>query len=410
MHGYELSNFNNGKAFIHFDGVRDGKFDYGPRICINNKGEKLFELPDRDMFVCKYEDEDIAFVTGSDNNKRLQAVIDNKGRFLTNFIYNAIYGGSEEGLWEVKRDGKHGHIDITGREIIPCIYDDGCYFSEGIAAECLDGKWGMVDALNNTIIPFEYEDICICKNNIINAKKNGKYGLINKNNEVVADFLYDEIDIWCTRDCKVYPAKKDNKWGLIDKFGNVVEDFIYEDASLISENDNNAGEFIFLYKNKRKAIYSTKMKEFITEFDYSYFGYLSYNRFFAIKDGKAGFLDTYGETVIPFLYDDNLNRAEDFSEGLCVVYKDGKAGMIDTEGHVVIPFEYYKIKNCYEGRIVAINKKREQGILDHKGNIIVPFGKYCTYVLYNNGFIVATSLTNGDVYLNRDGEELEIKL
>lgn len=40
MRGYDLGDFNKNKAFIHFDGIKDGHFDYGPRICINTKGEK----------------------------------------------------------------------------------------------------------------------------------------------------------------------------------------------------------------------------------------------------------------------------------------------------------------------------------------------------------------------------------
>ena len=49
MKGYNLNNFLTGKAFIYFNGVINGKSDYGPRICINTKGEKLFELPDKNM-------------------------------------------------------------------------------------------------------------------------------------------------------------------------------------------------------------------------------------------------------------------------------------------------------------------------------------------------------------------------
>ena len=90
------------------------------------------------MIVNEFEHEDIAFVT---NYSGKYAVINNKGEFLTDFIFDSIYGGSEEGLWEVKRNGKHGAIDIQGREIIPCIYDDGCYLSEGIAAENKNDKW-----------------------------------------------------------------------------------------------------------------------------------------------------------------------------------------------------------------------------------------------------------------------------
>lgn len=409
MHGYELSNYNNGKAFIHFDGVRDGKFDYGPRICINTKGEKLFELPDRDMIVNDYENEDIAFVMGNDACKGRYAVINNSGEFLTDFVYDNIYGGSENGFWEVKRNGKHGHIDITGREVIPCIYDDGCYFSEGVAAEGLDGKWGMVDIRNNVIIPFEYEDIFVCRNNLITAKKSGKYGLINKYNEVVVDFLYDDIDGWCNRDCIVYPVQKGEKWGIINRYGSIIEEFIYDDAQLISDNEDNAGEFVVLLKGEHKAIYSTKKKDFITDFVYNFIGYLSNERFLVLKDDKVGFIDINGDIVVPCIYDNYTH--DDFSEGRCIVYKDEKVGMIDLEGNVIIPFgKYYRIHDCREGRIVVGDEEYNNAILERNGNVVVPFRKYRIHSSFSDGFINAYSKESGEVYLNKHGEELDIKL
>lgn len=408
MHGYDLSNFKNGKAFIHFDGVINGKCDYGPRICINTKSEKLFELPDRDMLVNEFENEDVAFVI--DKNGKY-ALMNNKGNFLTEFIYNSICGGSEEGFFEVRRKGKHGHIDINGKEVVPCIYDDGSYFSEGAAAEYLNGKCGMVDCFNRTIIPFEYEDICVCKNNLINAKKNGKWGLINKYNEVIVDFQYDEIDCWCTRECCAYPARKGDKWGIIDRYNNIIEDFIYDDAQLISDNEDNAGEFVQVIKDKRRAIYSTKKKEFITDFDYSFFGYFSDDRISAHKNDKVGFLDTNGEVIIPFVYDSSRILDEEFSEGLCVVYKDDKAGMIDAEGNIIIPFTYKKLYSCHEGMICAKNDKNDYSFLNRKGKVVIPFGKYyCHSTSFNNGLIPVWSKETGDVYIDKQGEIVEIKI
>ena len=408
MHGYDLNDFKNGKAFIHFDGVINGKADYGPRICINTKGEKLFALPDRDMIVNDYEDEDVAFVMGNYSANGCYALMNNQGEFLTDFLYETIYGGSENGFWEVKRKGKHGHIDITGKEIIPCVYDDGSYFSEGLAAECLNGKWGMISPQNNVIIPFEYDDIYICRNNLITVKKNGKFGLITRENDVVVDFIYDDIDSWCNRNCIVYPAQKGEKWGIIDRSGNVIEDFIYDDAQLLSDNEDNAGEFVILLKGEQKAIYSTKKKGFISDFNYNFIGYLSDNRFLALKDDKVGFIDVNGETIIPFIYDNYTH--DDFSEGRCVVYKDNKAGVLDLEGNVVIDFKYYKLNSCCEGRIMGANEEGESIILNRNGEVIVPFGKYRTYSHYSDGFIIARSKEHGNVYLDKQGKELEIML
>ncbi len=406
MHGYELSNFRKGKAFIHFDGVINGKADYGPRICINTKGEKLFELPDRDMIVNEFEDEDVAFVM---DNQGKYALMNNKGEFLTEFIYNTICGGSEEGFFEVTRNGKHGQIDINGKEVVPCMYDDGCYFSEGVAAEYLNGKCGMVDCFNRIIIPFEYEEICVCKNNLINAKKNGKYGLINKNNEVVVDFQYDEIDCWCTRECTVYPARKGDMWGLIDRYNNVIEDFIYDDAQLISDNEDNAGEFIILLKDNLKAIYSTKKKRFITDFKYNFIGFFQEGRFMVSINNVDGFIDTEGNEITPIMYHD---CHETFQEGVCAVYKDNKAGMINLDGQVVIPFEYDRLNFCCEGLIYA-RKGENEYFIDKHNNIVLTFSEdmhvhWCSR--FKDGFVCVWTKDQGDVYIDKTGKILEIKI
>ena len=404
MRGYDLSWFCKNKAFIHFDGIKDGKSDYGARICINTKGEKLFELPDREMFCFMFEDEDVAFVANDDG---LYALMNNKGEFLTDFVYDHIYGGIEEGLFEVKRNKKHGHIGINGKEIIPCMYDDGSYFSEGVAAECLNGKWGMIDFFNNTVIPFDYEEIYLCKNNHINAKKNGKYGLINKNNEVVIDFIYDEIHHVCTRECLVYPAKKDDKWGVIDRYGNVIEDFIYDEEDYLSDHNDNIGEFIKFTKDKQCALYSTKEKTFLTDFIYDDIEFISENRFAVKKDDKFGFVDIYGELVVPVIYE----KVKDFSEGLCSVVKDNKSGVIDTFGNVVIPFEYDRLQDCKEGMIKA-KKGDKHYFINRNNNIVIEFNEDFFYrsSRFNNGFTTAWTKEQGEVYIDKTGKILEIKV
>lgn len=401
MTRYDLGEFKNGKAFIH----QDDKNGYCARICINTKGEKLFELPNKNMIVNEFEPEDVALVMGANG---LYALLNNKGQFLTDFVYNGIYSGSEEGFFEVKRDGKHGHIDINGKEIIPCMYDDGCYFSEGIAAEYLNGKCGMVDCFNHTVIPFEYEEICICKNNLINAKKNGKYGLINKFNEVIVDFKFDEIDCWQTRECTVYPARIGDKWGLIDRYGNTVEKFIYDDAQLISDNEDNAGEFIILLKGELKAIYSTKKKGFITDFIYNFVGYLSENRFVVCANDKAGFIDIYGESITPLVYDSQYTN--DFSEGVCVVHKDNKSGLIDLTGELIVPCIYEKLENCKNGLILATNSDGQKGYINKKDEIVIPFGKYYFCSNFNEGYAVVTSSECGHAYIDKTGKILNLKI
>ena len=176
-------------------------------------------------------------------------------------------------------------------------------------------------------------------------------------------------------------------------------------------DEDNAGEFIYFIKNNRRAIYSTKKKEFITNFDYSFFGYLSENRFLAHKNGNVGFIDTNGEEVISFIYDSPIPFGDnEFLEGRVVVYKDGEAGMIDLEGNIIIPFEYREVYNCREGMIWATDKNKNDGFLNRNGETVIPFGKYHIHSDFNNGFANVWDENHGNCYIDKNGNILEIKI
>ena len=57
----------------------------------------------------------------------------------------------------------------------------------------------------------------------------------------------------------------------------------------------------------------------------------------AVKlNGKAGFINTKGKEVIPFVYDD----ADSFSEGLAPVKNNELWGFINKKNELVIPYKY----------------------------------------------------------------------
>lgn len=61
-------------------------------------------------------------------------------------------------------------------------------------------------------------------------------------------------------------------------------------------------------------------------------------------NGKSGYIDIDGKTVIPFIYD----FAFYFFEGLAAVKKDGKWGYINPSGETVIPFIYDEANYFYK--------------------------------------------------------------
>ncbi|MCL2704368.1 MAG: WG repeat-containing protein [Defluviitaleaceae bacterium] len=83
-------------------------------------------------------------------------IIDIHGNVVADLAYNFISYSFSEGFAEVYNgdwiSGKRGFIDITGREVVPLIFDYAYEVSEGMAAVRTggwkDGKWGFISVNN----------------------------------------------------------------------------------------------------------------------------------------------------------------------------------------------------------------------------------------------------------------------
>jgi hypothetical protein len=99
---------------------------------------------------------------------------------------------------ELKRikcaNGKYGFVDRTGKEIIPCIYDEIGSFSEGLAPVNLNGKWGYIDRTGKVIIPYKYDEIGSFSEGHAPVNLNGKWGYIDKTGKVVIPCKYDRAE------------------------------------------------------------------------------------------------------------------------------------------------------------------------------------------------------------------------
>lgn len=93
---------------------------------------------------------------------------------------------------------------------------------------------------------------------------------------------------------------------------------------------------------------------------------------FERRDGKYGFVDPNGATVIPFIY----GMAGHFSEGLAAVMKDGMWGYINKAGSVVIEPQYGYAGDFHEG-LAAVSPQQwmegKIGYIDIRGEVVIPF-------------------------------------
>ncbi|MCL2517726.1 MAG: WG repeat-containing protein [Oscillospiraceae bacterium] len=117
-----------------------------------------------------------------------------------------------------------------------------------------------------------------------------------------------------------------------------------------------------------------KFGEFVLPVEYDMFGDFHDGMAWALKGDKYGFIDTTGNLVIPLTYHYNGGGYErydtivDFSEGLAAVSIDGKCGFIDKTGELVIPAIYDG--EFYKGEWSSYYPKFRDGfarvrILDH---------------------------------------------
>ena len=86
-----------------------------------------------------------------------------------------------------------GFINETRKEVIPCIYEETLYFSEGLAAVQLNGKMGFIDKIEKEIIPCIYEYLDTFAEGLARAILNSKQGYIDKTGKTIIPFIYETL-------------------------------------------------------------------------------------------------------------------------------------------------------------------------------------------------------------------------
>ncbi len=179
------------------------------------------------------------------------------GKEIIPCIYDAGFNFFD-GLAEVKKDGLYGFVDKIGKEVIPCIYDYVCTFSEGLAAVKGYGRWGFVDVRGKLVIPFTYEEAYNFSEGLAEVRKNGKYGFIDKLGTIVIPCIYEEVSAFREglaavqkRGPKDILFKREGKYGFIDKSGKAVIPFVYEEVKSFHEGlakVNEDGDWFYINK------------------------------------------------------------------------------------------------------------------------------------------------------------------
>lgn len=193
------------------------------------------------------------------------------------------------------------------------------YNSQNVIVSFFDEKFESVKACSDGMVPFETSD--------------GTWNFFDCESKKVILSGYEDVSSFQKG---VATVKNGGVWQLVGKDGKPVSDIKFSDVKLFDNGE-------FLYKdifvaavNGSYGIYDRSGKEVAqigaTDADCYYGGYIAY----CDKNGKWGFVNHKGETVIEPQYD----SARSFSNGLAGVCDGEKWGFIDKEGRLSIGYTF----------------------------------------------------------------------
>ena len=422
----------------YFSAFKDNKWgviDSTGNTVIDPSYAEMIVVPNskKDVFLCTY---DVNYDTGEYKTKALNSK--NEEIFENYEQIEAIQNyDKNNNLWyesdilKVKNNGKYGIINMEGKELLPCEYDEITAL-EGIKNTLKitkDGKYGISDNTGKILLKPEYAEVTNLgqdnKEGFIIKSEDGKYGIVDYSNAQVLETKYEEIYKIYGND--FYVVKQDGKTSLIKKDGTVVLNEGFDEISAILKNTEN----VIIYKKSNKYGVMKTTGEITIEANYDELKETKSGIFIAKKDEKYGVIDLQNNQKVEFKYqtmsynekadlyiaeDENfnndlldssytvkqtgilveLNDEKEYiemsqngeykyynfkfeeknvtdilsSNTLFLSKKDGKYGFVDKEGNVVVDYIYDDATEQNTYGYAGIKKDGKWGAIDNKGNVI----------------------------------------
>ncbi len=321
---------------VVFQNNKWGVIDSTGSIVIDPAYQEMIIIPNskNDVFLCIY---DVNYETGEYKTKALNSK--NEEIFTQYDKIEAISNKDKDNnIWyesdvlRVQKDGKYGLINLTGKELVPCEYNDITAMEEiqNTLKVTKDGQIGILDSAGKTILPVQYKDVIRLgkdsKEGFIIQKEDGKYGIVDYSNQTVLEAKYDEITNIYGND--MYVVKQNEKQVLVAKDGTEVLSSGFDEITQILKNKENG----IVFK----------------------------------KGDKYGIMKTTGEVTIPAEYEE-LKEA---NSGLFISKQNGKYGVIDLEKANKVETKYVSI-TYYEKADIYVAEKEDYtcDIIDNSFNV-----------------------------------------
>ncbi|REK77669.1 WG repeat-containing protein [Paenibacillus paeoniae] len=326
--------------------------------------------------------------------------LDATGKNLTNLSFNYAYIFSD-GYGLVYSDKETGFINTSGKLVYTRPSNAYSYneFSEGLAKISFNGKEGYIDTFGTIVIAPKYDESWYFNEGLSYVKNNGKFGYIDLSGKEVVPLKYDEVSTSFSNGLArvaigqdYIPQSSDNQY-----FGNEENtDYVVltnkkfgfvnrAGKEIVSLQYNYADEFVRGYARVSKGGTGAG----------SYY-----------HGGKFGYIDATGREVVPLRYDyvggNIFDGFRTFTEGLSPVSNGGKGtvndysgglwGYVNAQGVEVTPLKYTYAWSFSEG-MGRVEQAGKFGFVNSSGQEIVP-------PIYDD----ADDFSNGFAQVSKDGK------
>lgn len=227
-----------------------------------------------------------------------------------------------------------------------------------------DGKFGFIDSNGEEVIEPKYDSVetCPCSYGyIVTEKSEGLYSVTYLVNSSLKS-------IWR------YPHKCTQKGDYVYKWDNTASTLSIEK---VGENSNAKTskkavlpECAGVAGEEKKYVFASA-SGLITKEIYDGAGVYTGSLAAVLKNGKWGYIDSNGKTVIPFEFSavdsysalGTESTPYECSENYVTVLKDGKYGIYKSDGTAVVPCKYKSLTTVHDGRAFCSDGAGVWGIL-----------------------------------------------
>ncbi len=353
-------------------------------------------------------------------------LINKQGTVVMPFKYDDVIYDNESGLAAVLLNGKWGFADKKGNIKIKCEYDDvGLFGKSSLAPVLKEDKWGYIDRSGKIVVECKYSTAKnFSDNGLAAVTGDGKPYYINTNGKKAFETQYDMIGEFNDNGYAVVSAKE--KFGIINLKGKEIVELKYdrefsidkkgyavvsngEKYGVVNIKGENILPFEYDFVMPTLAMYnSSEVKSgFSKAFFIIFVNQLleSYNLFddndvaIAVKDGKAGLVNSRGKTILepkfeqiqvyresdvvlvsdgdkymyygidgkPLANGGKFDKTNGFNNGLGVVVKDTKWGYIDKKGAFAIEPQFDAASGFAKNGLASVRKAEKWGYINKKG-------------------------------------------